>query len=1017
MNGPTRTRPRNVAVLLAVLFVLASVAQGAPVTLTNGVPVTGISGAAGSEKFYIIEVPAGQDELDIVITGGTGDCDLYVRKDSPPTTMSYDYRPYEVGNEETVHVDSPAAGTWHIMLRGYSAYSGLTLEASYSAATSIVPLTNGVPKTGLAAAQGTQQSFRIEVPAGQSKLEISISGGSGDCDLYVKRGALPTTSDYDYRPFLFGNDETVTINSPAGGTWYIMLNAYDAYSGVTLLASYGGGVGTILTNGVPVTDISGAQASERIYRIDVPIGQTNLEIMIWGGTGDCDLYVKRGARPMISDYDYRPFLPGSDETVTINSPAAGTWYIMLRGYSPYSGVSLQATYGDVFTLQDGVPVPNLSGPLNSETFFKIVVPSGQDTLLFRISGGTGNADMYIKRGAKPTTSDWDFRPYQSGNNESVSIGSPEGGQWYIMLRARQAYAGVALEADYSFSGSVRLIDDGVPVPDISGDAGSEQYYRLEVPSGLTSLEIKIFGGTGDADMYIKREELPTVSDYDYRPYVIGNDETVTISNPAGGSWFIMIRGYQPFSGVTLLATFDGGGGGGEVVLLENGVPVTGIAGAVQSEKFYKVEVPAGQAKLEIMMSGGSGDADLYVRKGSQPTATEWDYRPYMIGNDETVTVDSPAAGTWFIMIRAYTAYTGVTLKATYFPVPDTVTELDNGVPIPGISGAAGNERFYKIDVPADQDFLQVKISGGTGDCDLYVRKGAKPTTTSWDYRPYDIGNNETVDIINPAVATWYVMLRGYQAYTGVTLVATYGASGNSFASDPNCVAVWRFEDGELTTDSVGSNTLAAQHNPVADTSDFKEGEASLDTTVGYLSIADSDLSEDFPLRSTDTNKNITVTFWMNASQGNSILPGSIIFGKGGEPGKYSLAIGLYESAGAGTGRLRVSIGVLGGTNHEILTNTSKVLQRNQWYHVAVSYKTETSGAVRMRIYDPSDDSVEVTSVWTSQPINLSKSKVTIGAYRYSANRYYGLIDELAVFNDILTDTEIDQIRQGSYGKP
>jgi hypothetical protein len=262
------------------------------------------------------------------------------------------------------------------------------------------------------------------------------------------------------------------------------------------------------------------------------------------------------------------------------------------------------------------------------------------------------------------------------------------------------------------------------------------------------------------------------------------------------------------------------------------------------------------------------------------------------------------------------------------------------------------------------------------------------------------------------------MLRGYQAYAGVTLVGTYGTSGNSFASDPNCVAVWRFEDGELTTDSVGSNTLAAQNTPVADTSDFKEGEASLDTTGGYLSIGDSDLSEDFPLRSNDPDKNITVTFWMNASQGNSIMPGSIIFGKGGEPGKYTLAIGFYESAGAGTGRLRASIGVLGGTTHEILTNASKVLQRNQWYHVAVSYKNQTTnGAVRMRIYDPSDDSVEATSVWSSQPINLSKSNVTIGAYRYSANRYYGLIDELAVFNDILTDVEIDKIRQGNYGKP
>jgi hypothetical protein len=68
-------------------------------------------GAAGSEKFYKIDVPAGQDELEILTTSGTGDVDLYVRLGALPTTTSYDYRPYKVGNEETVTVANFAAGT------------------------------------------------------------------------------------------------------------------------------------------------------------------------------------------------------------------------------------------------------------------------------------------------------------------------------------------------------------------------------------------------------------------------------------------------------------------------------------------------------------------------------------------------------------------------------------------------------------------------------------------------------------------------------------------------------------------------------------------------------------------------------------------------------------------------------------------------------------------------------------------------------------------------------------------
>ena len=47
--------------------------------------------------------------------------------------------------------------------------------------------------------------------------------------------------------------------------------------------------------------------------------------------------------------------------------------------------------------------------------------------------------------------------------------------------------------------------------------------------------------------------------------------------------------------------------------------VTGLTGATGSQTFFKINVPAGQAKLDIVMSGGTGDADLYVKKGAKPT--------------------------------------------------------------------------------------------------------------------------------------------------------------------------------------------------------------------------------------------------------------------------------------------------------------------------------------------------------------------------------------------------------------
>ena len=96
-------------------------------------------------------------------------------------------------------------------------------------------LCSGVPVTGLSASRHKWTSvYTMDVPAGQSSVVFTISGGSGDADMYVKLGSAPTTSSYDCRPYVAGNSETCTFNAPAAGTYYVSLRAYSTFSGVTL---------------------------------------------------------------------------------------------------------------------------------------------------------------------------------------------------------------------------------------------------------------------------------------------------------------------------------------------------------------------------------------------------------------------------------------------------------------------------------------------------------------------------------------------------------------------------------------------------------------------------------------------------------------------------------------------------------------------------------------------------------------------------------------------------------------
>ncbi len=115
---------------------------------------------------------------------------------------------------------------------------------------------------------------------------------------------------------------------------------------------------------------------------------------------------------------------------------------------------------------------------------------------------------------------------------------------------------------------------------------------------------------------------------------------------------------------TVGATCGGGGGTGTVVLNVN-LPAVATGGVSSN---YTVSIPAGTTKLVVATSGGTGDADLYVRLGAAPTTTLYTCRPYLGGNAETCTINNPTAGSvYYINVRAYTAYSGVNLKATRTP--------------------------------------------------------------------------------------------------------------------------------------------------------------------------------------------------------------------------------------------------------------------------------------------------------------------------------------------------------------
>jgi Zn-dependent metalloprotease len=249
-------------------------------------------------------------------------------------------------NSGACGVESAATDLGYSAANVVSAFTGVGVTCPGTGGgggTGITELQNNVAVTGVGAATGADNDYFVTVPVGASNLVMSISGGTGDADLYTKAGSAPTTSSYDCRPYKTGNAESCTVAAPVAGKYYVKVHAYAAYSGVTVKASYSAGGGTGgLQNGVPVTGLSGAQSQELSYTVTVPAG-SSLMIAMSGGTGDADLYVKKGSAPTTSSYDCRPYRTGNSESCSFSS-ASGTYYVKVRGYTAFSGVSLKASW-------------------------------------------------------------------------------------------------------------------------------------------------------------------------------------------------------------------------------------------------------------------------------------------------------------------------------------------------------------------------------------------------------------------------------------------------------------------------------------------------------------------------------------------------------------------------------------------------------------------------------------------------------------------------------------------------
>jgi hypothetical protein len=262
---------------------------------------------------------------------------------------------------------------------------------------------------------------------------------------------------------------------------------------------------TLLRDGEPRANMSGASGSEKPFKLWVPVNTNQVQIQISGGTGDVDMYIRRGAPATNLSWSYRPYLWGNDESVTLNNPTSsgGAWYyVLLRGYQAYTGLTLRADFQAGPRLYDnGGVIKNLSAIEDQERHFKMVVPLNASRFIIKLSGGSGNADLYVRKFGPATDDYYDYRSTNNGTSESVVVSNPSSGLWYLYVRARDNYSGVKLTAEYEGLPKHRMSNAGLKdkADDVcftKSPATSWRYGHWGGPGWTNAREVKVSAWNG-----------------------------------------------------------------------------------------------------------------------------------------------------------------------------------------------------------------------------------------------------------------------------------------------------------------------------------------------------------------------------------------------------------------------------------------------------------------------------------------------------------------------------------------
>lgn len=221
----------------------------------------------------------------------------------------------------------------------------------------------------------------------------------------------------------------------------------------------------------------------------------------------------------------------------------------------------------------------------------------------------------------------------------------------------------------------------------------------------------------------------------------------------------------------------------------------------------------------------------------------------------------------------------------------------------------------------------------------------------------------------------------------------------------NPVSLWTFENS-LIEDSVGSNTLTNVNGVIQNSAKAMAGIYAAEfngASTQYLERIDANLLSGFPGKSGETNHTFTICgFFEIPAFGSTIYLLS----------KYNVTTDQrsYAITIQSEGTIGLNIGAADGLSYTSTAHATP-LSINTPYFFAASYDAVTRNTI-LHLYDlNADEIVGVDSTETmTEDYYLGNTPFRLGARGDDASPLTGYLDNIQVFNKVLSSSLIDRVR-------